>query len=72
MLQHVDAGRPTEIDAINGALNREAKVLGIATPYNESLIALLKGRERAQIRSVHDPNFDYEAWEARIAAGEEK
>ena len=72
MLQHVDAGRPTEIDAINGALNREAKVLGIATPYNESLIALLKGRERAQIRSVHDPNFDYEAWEERIAAGEEK
>ena len=72
MLQHVDAGRPTEIDAINGALNREAKDLGIAIPYNESLIALLKGREQAQIRSVHDPDFDYEAWEARIAAGEEK
>ena len=72
MLQHVDAGRPTEIDAINGAIVREAEILGISTPYNESLVALLKGREESQIRAVHEPDLDYGAWEARIASGEEK
>ena len=72
MLQHVDAGRPTEIDAINGAILREAKDLGITVPYNESLVALLKGREESQIRASHEPELDYGAWEARIASGEEK
>ena len=72
MLQHVDGGRKTEIDAINGALLNEAKQLGIATPFNESLVSLLKGREQARIREVHEPNFDYAAWEKRIASGEEE
>ena len=72
MLQHVDSGRKTEIDAINGALIREANELGIATPYNQSLVALLKGREQSQIRLRNEPNFDYAAWEARIADGKEE
>jgi 2-dehydropantoate 2-reductase len=72
MLQHVTAGRRTEIEALNAALVREAKALGIATPYNDSLVALLKGRELAQIRAIHEPDLDYDAWEARIAAGEEE
>jgi 2-dehydropantoate 2-reductase len=71
MLQHVEAGRRTEIDALNGALLREAVALGIATPYNEALVALLKGRELHQMRRVHKPELDYAAWEARIARGEE-
>ncbi len=71
MLQHVLAGRKTEIDSINGALIEEARVFGIATPYNEALVALLKGREQSQMRAVHEPDFDYDAWEARIAAGED-
>ena len=71
MLQHVLAGRKTEIDALNGALVREAKALGIPVPYNEALVALLKGRELSQIRSLHEPDLDYAAWETRIAAGEE-
>ena len=50
---------------------REAKALGIPVPYNEALVALLKGRELSQIRSLHEPDLDYAAWEARIAAGEE-
>jgi len=72
MLQHVDAGRPTEIDAINGAVLREAKLLGITVPYNESLVSLLKGKEQSQIRAIHEPDLDYGAWETRIASGEEK
>jgi 2-dehydropantoate 2-reductase len=71
MLQHVEAGRRTEIDALNGALLREAAALGIATPYNEALVALLKGRELHQMRRLHEPDLDYAAWEARIARGED-
>jgi 2-dehydropantoate 2-reductase len=71
MLQHVEAGRRTEIEALNGALVREAKALGIPMPNNEALVALLKGRELHQQRRVHQPDLDYDAWEARIAAGEE-
>ena len=71
MLQHVEAGRRTEIDALNGALLREAAALGIGTPYNASLVALLKGRELHQMRRIHEPDLDYDAWEARIARGEE-
>ena len=64
MLQHVRMGRKTEIDTLNGALVREAKALGIPVPYNEALVALLRGRELAQRRAVHEPDLDYEAWEA--------
>jgi 2-dehydropantoate 2-reductase len=71
MLQHVEAGRRTEIDALNGALLGEAAALGIATPCNEALLALLKGRELHQMRRLHQPDLDYAAWEARIARGEE-
>lgn len=72
MLQHVDAGRRTEIDALNGALVREARALGVPVPANEALVALLKGRELARMRAVGEPGLDYDAWEARIAAGEEE
>jgi len=72
MLQHVDAGRPTEIDSINGAVLREAEMLGITVPYNEALVALLKGKEQSQIRAIHEPDLDYGAWEARIASGAER
>jgi 2-dehydropantoate 2-reductase len=68
MLQHVEAGKKTEIDALNGALVREAQALGIATPYNESLVALLKGRELHQQRAIHQPDLDYAAWEAQVSA----
>jgi 2-dehydropantoate 2-reductase len=71
MLQHVEAGRRTEIEALNGALIREAQALGIPTPNNEALVALLKGRELHQQRRIHQPDLDYDAWEARIAAGRE-
>ena len=69
MLQHVEAGRRTEIEALNGALIREAQALGMPVPNNEALVALLKGRELHQQRRIHEPDLDYDAWEARIAAG---
>lgn len=46
MLQHVEAGRQTEIDAINGAIVRIADKHGIAVPANRAIVAVIKGLER--------------------------
>ena len=72
MLQHVEAGRRTEIDAINGALVRESHKLGLAAPYNETLTALLKGRELNAIRRRENPGLDYDAWEAEVREEQEQ
>jgi 2-dehydropantoate 2-reductase len=45
MLQDLERGRKTEIDAINGSIVREGKRLGIPTPVNEVMVALVKVQE---------------------------
>ncbi|MDP3695874.1 MAG: 2-dehydropantoate 2-reductase, partial [Desulfocapsaceae bacterium] len=45
MLQDRRHQRPTEIDAINGAVIREGKRLGIPTPFNEEVVLLIKKME---------------------------
>lgn len=47
MLQSVERGQPTEIDVINGAVVRIGKRYGVPTPVNNTLVALVKGLERA-------------------------
>ena len=47
MLQDVDAARPTEIDAICGAVVRHAERLGVAVPLTRTMLALVRARERA-------------------------
>lgn len=42
MLQDVLAGRPTEIEAINGAVVAGAAACGIAVPHTESLLQLVR------------------------------
>lgn len=42
MLQDVLAGRPTEIGAINGEVLARARQAGIAVPYTETLLGLLR------------------------------
>lgn len=71
MLQHVDAGRRTEIEALNAALVREGTRLGVATPCNEALTALLKGRELHARQQALEPALDFDAWEAAVARGED-
>ncbi|MBT6093827.1 MAG: 2-dehydropantoate 2-reductase [Rhodospirillaceae bacterium] len=45
MLQDSEARRPSEIDAINGMAPVLGRELGIPTPYNETLAAVVRARE---------------------------
>lgn len=45
MLQSVEKGSVTEIDFVNGAVVRLGEALGVATPVNRTLVALVKGIE---------------------------
>jgi len=47
MLQDVLAGRPTEIDFMNGAIVQAGEKAGVATPLNWALWALVKGLEHS-------------------------
>jgi len=44
MQQHLDRGRLTEIDSLNGYIVRESRKLGLDAPANAALTALMKGR----------------------------
>jgi 2-dehydropantoate 2-reductase len=46
MLQSIEAGKATEVDFINGPLVRWGEALGIQTPVNKTLVAMIKGYER--------------------------
>ena len=45
MLQDVRQRRRTEVEAINGAVVRQGKAVGVATPVNAVLVALIPGLE---------------------------
>src|SRR5262249_16436231 len=45
MLQDVEARRETEIDYLNGGIVRFGGELGVPTPLNEAILALVKGME---------------------------
>jgi 2-dehydropantoate 2-reductase len=54
--QDLERGKRTEIDALNGYVVRRGAELGIPTPVNQTLLALVKLRER---------QFEYAAGDAR-------
>lgn len=64
MLQHVEAGKRTEIDALNGAVVRLARELDVPVPCNEALTMLIKGLEKAQQQKHGACPIDYDALEA--------
>ncbi len=47
MLQDVEARRTTEIDYLNGGIVRFGRELGVSTPLNEAIWALVKGVEQS-------------------------
>lgn len=49
MLQDIRRGRPTEIDAINGALVAQARKLGIDTPVNNELVRRVREVEKRRV-----------------------
>jgi 2-dehydropantoate 2-reductase len=48
MLLDLVAGRPTEIDVINGAIGPAAREVGLAAPINETVTALVKAKSSAR------------------------
>jgi len=50
MLQDVEGHRTTEIDVINGAIVRNAVLMGIDVPLNRAMVALIHGLERSWAR----------------------
>lgn len=69
MLQHIEAGRLTEIDSLNGALVSEAKALNISVPFNQALVKIVKAKEFAMQQLFKEPKVDYEKLE-RLALQE--
>jgi 2-dehydropantoate 2-reductase len=70
MMQHIEQGRRTEIDALNGALVREAGALGIPVPFNEAVVALVKGLEQSRRQMLHEAPRDYKKLEEAAERGE--
>lgn len=64
MLQHIEAGKRTEIDALNARLVDEGRRLGVPTPYNDALACLLKGVEYKRREAAGRTESDYAALEA--------
>jgi hypothetical protein len=46
---------------------RQARQLGIPTPYNDALSLLLKGVEKHHAQTVRGPAIDYDRLEAKAA-----
>ncbi len=66
MLQHIDAGKRTEIDNLNAKLVEEGRRLGIPTPYNDALVMLLKGVEHKATVARGRTEADYHRLEAEV------
>lgn len=69
MLQHVDAGKRTEIDALNAKIVEEGARLGVPTPYNDALVMLLKGVEHKARDCRGRTEDDYARLEAAAQKG---
>src|SRR6266851_1604496 len=49
MLLDYNAGRRCEVDAINGAIPRVGKPLGVVTPINDAVVGIIRARERRML-----------------------
>ncbi len=55
MLLDFEAGRRCEIDAINGSIARLGRPLGVTTPVNDTVVGLVRSRERALLAQPPAP-----------------
>ncbi len=68
MLQHLEAGRATEIGVLNGALLREAEALGVPVPVNRTMVRTVRAIEARQAARAASPQLDEAALEAAARA----
>jgi 2-dehydropantoate 2-reductase len=68
MLQHMEQGKQTEVDSLNGAIARMGRELGVPAPYNEGLAWMVQGINAQRRRAMHEPPRDYEALEKQAKA----
>lgn len=68
MLQHMEASRETEIDALNGSVVRLGAQFGVPTPYNEAITWMVKSMQHHRIKMLAEPDIDYEALEKHAKA----
>jgi 2-dehydropantoate 2-reductase len=48
MLQDLEAGRPTEIDVVNGGVATHGRTSGVPTPLNDLAVDLVHAMERGE------------------------
>jgi 2-dehydropantoate 2-reductase len=48
MLQDLEAGRPSEVDFINGLLSQTGRQVGVPTPVSDTVVQVVKGIERGE------------------------
>jgi 2-dehydropantoate 2-reductase len=65
MLQAIEAGKKTEIDALNGKIVEVGARLGVPTPFNAALVMLLKGVEYRTTAARGRTEEDYSRLEAQ-------
>jgi 2-dehydropantoate 2-reductase len=68
MLQHIEAGHVTEIDALNGALVKRAAALGMMTPVNEAVALSVKALETGRRLRAASRDLDEAKMEAAASA----
>ena len=54
MLQDLEMGRQSEIDAINGLLSQKGREFGVPTPVNDTVVEIVKGIEDGQYKPAID------------------
>jgi 2-dehydropantoate 2-reductase len=59
MLQHMEQGKQTEIDSLNGAIARMGRELGVPAPYNQAVTWMVQGINAHRRRVMHGPPIDY-------------
>lgn len=72
MLQHMEAGKETEIDSLNGTIARLGRELRIPTPYNEALTWVVKGMNAQRRLTMRGPPIDYDALEKEAKAAQKE
>lgn len=59
MLQHVEAGKRTEIDSLNGVIVEEGRLLGIPNSFNEALTLIVRAFDARNAFAARGPvDFD--------------